>query len=41
MGFPLLMVSRTIHPAGDGKPVVYSQDLLRSDYARIHLELDG
>jgi len=40
-GFPLLMVSRTIHRAGDGKPVVYSQDLLRSDYARIHLELDG
>jgi len=41
MGFPLLMVSRTIHRAGDGMPVVYSQDLLRSDYARIHLELDG
>jgi GntR family transcriptional regulator len=38
-GFPLLMVSRTIHRAGDGKPVLYSQDLLRSDYARIHLEL--
>jgi len=40
-GFPLLMVTRTIHREGDGKPVVYSQDLLRSDYARIHLELEG
>jgi GntR family transcriptional regulator len=38
-GFPLLMVSRTIHRVGDGKPVVYSQDLLRSDYARVNLEL--
>ena len=40
-GFPLLMITRTIHREGDGKPVVYSRDLLRSDYARIHLELEG
>ncbi|MEW6567960.1 MAG: GntR family transcriptional regulator [Chloroflexota bacterium] len=40
-GFPLLMISRTIHRAGDGKPILYSQDFLRSDYARIHFELEG
>lgn len=34
-GFPLLMVSRTVRRLEDGLPVQYSQDLLRSDYARI------
>ena len=34
-GFPLLMVSRTVLRREDGLPVQYSQDLLRSDYARI------
>lgn len=34
-GFPLLMVSRTVLRLEDGLPVQYSQDLLRSDYARI------
>lgn len=34
-GFPLLMVSRTVRRLDDGLPVQYSQDLLRSDYARI------
>ncbi len=40
-GFPLLMITRTIYRAQDSRPVVYSQDLLRSDYARICLELEG
>jgi GntR family transcriptional regulator len=34
-GFPLLMVTRTVHRMGDGLPVQYSQDLLRADYARV------
>jgi GntR family transcriptional regulator len=38
-GFPLLMVTRIICRAGDDLPVEYAQDLLRSDYARIHSEL--
>ncbi len=40
-GFPLLMITRTICRAQDSRPVVYSQDLLRSDYARICLEVEG
>jgi GntR family transcriptional regulator len=39
-GFPLLMLSRIIYSADTGKPVVYSQDFLRGDYARIHTEVD-
>jgi GntR family transcriptional regulator len=35
-GFPLLMLSRTIFSAETGEPVVFSQDFLRSDYARVH-----
>jgi GntR family transcriptional regulator len=35
-GFPLLMLSRTIYNHELGKPMVFSQDFLRSDYARIH-----
>jgi hypothetical protein len=38
-GFPLLMLSRTIYNAELGKPIVFSQDFLRSDYARIHSEV--
>ena len=37
-GFPLLMLSRIISGKESQKPVVYSQDFLRSDYARIHTE---
>jgi len=35
-GFPLLMISRTMLNAELGKPMVFSQDFLRSDYARVH-----
>ncbi len=34
--FPLLLLSRTIYHLETGKPMVFSQDFLRSDYARIH-----
>jgi len=37
-GFPMLMLSRIISGKESQKPVVYSQDFLRSDYARIHTE---
>jgi GntR family transcriptional regulator len=37
-GFPLLMLSRVIYEKNSGKPVVFSQDFLRSDYARIHAD---
>jgi len=35
-GFPLLMLSRTIYRKETGEPILFSQDFLRSDYARIH-----
>jgi GntR family transcriptional regulator len=35
-GFPLLMLSRIVYEKKGGKPLVFSQDFLRSDYARIH-----
>jgi GntR family transcriptional regulator len=38
--FPLLMVTRVIFRASDGYPVVYAQDFLRSDYARISAEIN-
>jgi GntR family transcriptional regulator len=38
-GFPLLMLSRVVYLRETEVPVVYSQDLLRSDYARIHADL--
>lgn len=38
-GFPLLMVTRVLDRAEDGKPVMYSQDFLRSDSVRIRSEL--
>jgi GntR family transcriptional regulator len=37
-GFPLLMLSRIIYGKESQNPVVFSQDLLRSDYARIHTD---
>ena len=39
-GFPLVMVSRIIYDADGRKPIQYSQDFLRSDYARIHVEIN-
>ena len=38
-GFPLLMLSRIIYGKEIEKPVVFSQDFLRSDYARIHANI--
>jgi GntR family transcriptional regulator len=35
-GFPLILLSRTIYDEGTEQPLVFSQDFLRSDYARIH-----
>lgn len=37
-GFPLLMLSRIIYRKGVEEPIVFSQDFLRSDYARIHAD---
>ena len=38
-GFPLLMVTRTVYRSEDGKPIQFSQDFLRGDYARVHSSL--
>ncbi len=38
-GFPLLMLSRIICSKDTEKPVIFSQDFLRSDYARIHTDV--
>jgi GntR family transcriptional regulator len=38
-GFPLLMLSRIIYGKETEEPVVFSQDFLRSDYARIHANI--
>ena len=37
-GFPLIMLSRTLYSSESGKPIEYSQDFLRSDFARIHMD---
>jgi GntR family transcriptional regulator len=37
-GFPLLMISRTLYQKEKNQPVMYAQDFLRSDYARIETE---
>ena len=37
-GFPLLLLSRIMHSEGTDQPIVYSQDFLRSDYARVHFD---
>lgn len=39
-GFPLLMMTRIIYNRETSKPVVFAQDFLRSDYARIHTEVN-
>jgi GntR family transcriptional regulator len=39
-GFPLLMLSRLIFSRDTEKPIVFSQDFLRSDYARIHTDIN-
>jgi GntR family transcriptional regulator len=36
---PLLMLTRVIYSKANGKPVVFAQDFLRSDYARIHTDV--
>jgi hypothetical protein len=36
-GFPLLMLSRITYGPGQ-EPLVFSQDFLRGDYARIHAD---
>lgn len=37
-GFPLLMLTRILYDTGEGKPVLFSQDFFRSDFARIHTQ---
>jgi DNA-binding GntR family transcriptional regulator len=37
--FPLLMISRLIHQKDTNDPVVFSHDFMRSDYARIHSDV--
>ena len=39
-GFPLLMISQIMMDRASGDPVEFSQDYLRSDYARIHAEVN-
>jgi GntR family transcriptional regulator len=39
-GIPLLMLSRLIISRDNEKPVLFSQDFLRSDYARIHTDIN-
>jgi GntR family transcriptional regulator len=38
-GFPLLMLSRIIYGGENNQPIVFSQDFLRGDYARIHTDI--
>ena len=38
-GFPLLLLSRIMHSEGTDQPIAYSQDFLRSDYARVHFDI--
>ncbi len=37
-GFPLLMLTQTLHDLDLDKPVLHSQNFFRSDFARIHTE---
>jgi GntR family transcriptional regulator len=39
-GFPILMLVKIIHSEDDGRPIVMAHDYLRSDYARIHTNLE-
>lgn len=36
-GFPLLMLNKVIYDKNDRAPIVYKQDILRSDYTRIEV----
>jgi GntR family transcriptional regulator len=38
-GFPLLLLSRIMYSEGTDQPIVFSQDFLRSDYARVHSDI--
>lgn len=38
-GSPLLMLVKIIHSRDSGEPIVFAQDYLRSDYARIHTDV--
>jgi GntR family transcriptional regulator, N-acetylglucosamine utilization regulator len=38
-GAPLLMASRVLYSAESGKPIEFSQDFLRGDFARIHMDI--
>ncbi len=38
-GSPLLMLVKIIHSRESGEPIVFAQDYLRSDYARIHTDV--
>jgi GntR family transcriptional regulator len=38
-GFPLLLITQTTCPAGDDSPMEHAQAYLRSDYARLRLEI--
>jgi GntR family transcriptional regulator len=39
-GFPLIMLSRIIFSNEPKMPVVFSQDFLRSDYTRLHTDVE-
>jgi GntR family transcriptional regulator len=39
-GFPLMMLARIIYSDETKTPVVFSQDFLRSDYARLHMDVE-
>jgi len=38
-GFPLILLSRIMYNEGTDQPIVFSQDFLRSDYARVHFDI--
>jgi GntR family transcriptional regulator len=38
--FPLLLLTRILFKAESEEPIVFSQDFLRSDYAKIHTDLE-
>lgn len=39
-GSPLLMLVKIIYSKDNGEPIVFAQDYLRSDYARIHTNIE-
>ncbi len=39
-GFPLLMLNKVIYDNIDRAPIVYKQDILRSDYTRIEVNIN-